>query len=160
MTKLRQRETLAFVAKVESLLQRAGMPTDTNVKKIAGERIRRSNGQDLVDIDVLGADAEARTIYALECKDLEGARTPAELHNELAQTFNESRSAATRHVERVEWLAQRVPQTLTHLGLAQPVGDWRVVGLLITDAHVLSPYVTTCPLPVLSFAELQTRFEC
>lgn len=159
MTKLRQREALAFVAKVEAVLQNVGMPTDTNVKKVGGERIRRANGQDLIDVDVLGADVNSRTIYALECKDLEGARTPAELHNELAHTFNESRSAATRHAERVAWLARRIPQTLTHLGITMTAKDWKVVGLLITDVRVISPYVKSCPLPVLPFIELRDRFK-
>jgi hypothetical protein len=163
MTRLRQRETQQFVDDVASAVRARGMAVDSNVKKVDGERIKRANNQDLTDVDVLAADVSNRVIYALECKDLEGARTPAELDNELSNTFRsgngQKRSAAEKQVERVAWLAARVPQTLRHLGLQEDASEqWSVVGAIVTDVYVLSPYVATCPLPVFARAELDSLF--
>jgi len=163
MTRLRQQETQQFVDDVASLVRARGMAVDTNVKKVDSEKITRSNNEDLTDIDVLAADVANRVIYALECKDLEGARTPAELDNELTNTFRSGgakRSAAEKQVERVAWLTARIPQTLRHLGVesGDAAAAWTVVGAIVTDVHVLSPYVATCPLPVYARTELDSLF--
>lgn len=164
MTRLRQQETQEFVDDVASHLRARGMAIDTNVKKVDGEKITRVNKEDLTDIDVLAADVANKIIYALECKDLEGARTPAELDNELTNTFRSGgtkRSAAEKQVERVSWLAARIPQTLRHLGVTGDAAGaaWSVVGAIVTDVHVLSPYVAACPLPVFARAEMDSLFE-
>jgi hypothetical protein len=161
MTRLRQHETKAFVSRVADVLRASGIPVDTNVKKVAGERMRRANNQDIADVDVLAADPQSLVIYAFECKDLAGARTPAELHNELSQTFSGDTtrgSAALRQLERVAWLRDRVPQTLLHLGISSTSTTWTIEGAIVTDIHVLSPYVAECPLPVTAFSEFQLRF--
>ena len=87
MTRLRQAETTAFAESVADLCRDRGMLVETSVRTIGGAKIRRENGQDLGDIDVLAVDAMTSTIYALECKDLEIARTPAKLDNEPGARF-------------------------------------------------------------------------
>ncbi len=69
MTRLRQAETSAFVDSVADLCRSHEMLVDTSVRTIRGERLARTNGDDLGDIDVLAVDLTASTIYALECKD-------------------------------------------------------------------------------------------
>jgi hypothetical protein len=163
MTRMRQAETQDFVAQVAEFARQRGMAVDTNVKKVAGEKIMRDSKQDLTDIDVLAADAVSRKIYLLECKDLEGARTPAELSNELASTFRgggKKRSAAEKQVERVAWVSARISQTLQHLGVAtEEPGGWSVTGAVVTDVHVLAPYVHACPLPVYAQEDLGRLFD-
>jgi hypothetical protein len=160
MTRLRHRETQQFVDQVAALHRDHGMAVDTNVKKVAGEKITRDNNEDLTDVDVLAADPTAKVIYALECKDLEGARTPAELDNELANTFRsggKKRSAADKQLERVAWLAQRIPKALHHLGIEDASTEWRVEGAIVTDVHVMSPHVADCCLPVYAWTEIRDR---
>ncbi|MFA4929390.1 MAG: hypothetical protein WC558_12810 [Patulibacter sp.] len=159
MTRLRQRGAQKFVDNVAALARGLRMDVDTNVKKIGGQLITRSNGQALGDIDVLAADPASKTIYALECKALAGARTPAEVANELTKTFGsggKKRSAAEKHQERVEWLVGNLPNVLLHLKLRDSdPALWAIVGVMVTDAHVLAPRVATCPLPVCAQADLE-----
>lgn len=162
MTRLRQDESRQFVELVADDLRAAGMVVDTNVAKIEGNRLRRAGNQDLGDVDVLAADMRARQIYAVECKDLEGARTPAELANELRTTFGSSgkgRSGADRHVERVGWLRAHRRATLNHLGLAMDARRWRVIGMIVTDVPVMSPHVAECRLPVHTRRELSHSLD-
>lgn len=151
MTELRQEETAAFVDEVAKRLEGAAMVVDRNVKKIGGKRITRRNGKDLAgDLDILAADKQRKVLHVRECKDLEGARTPAELSNELRHNFavaGDKRSAADRHLERIAWVEQHLDATLEHLGVV-PAKDWRVVGGFVVDVEVLSPYVSDCPLPI------------
>jgi hypothetical protein len=158
MTRLRQRETQRFVEQVAEVHSQRGMSVRVNVKKIAGERITRENGDDLTDVDVLAADPRGKMLYALECKDLEAARTPVELQNELRNTFSSGgsrRSAADKQVERVAWLRQRLRAVLKDLGINDSPADWRVQGAIVTDVHVMSAYVAECPLPVIAWADLR-----
>ena len=53
MTRLRQAETSAFVDSVADLCRSHDMLVDTSVRTIGGERLARTNGDDLGDIDVL-----------------------------------------------------------------------------------------------------------
>lgn len=157
MTRLRQAETLAFVERVGARCRSMNMTVTTNVKKVGGTRLKRANGDDLGDLDVLAVDLNRRIIFALECKDLEGARTPAELHNELTSVFamgGPKSSAAERHAERTAWIESRIDETLRHLGVETGAHGWIVRGSIVTDVPVLSPYVAESPLPVLYFNEL------
>ncbi len=159
MTRLGQRSARAFVDSVAAIAREMGMVVDTNVKKIGGQQITRSNGQDLGDLDVLLADVTSKRVYALECKALAGARTPAELGNELKKTFGsggKKPSAAEKHRERSDWLAARLPEALLHLKLPDEDAEgWTVVSAMVTDAHVLAPRIADCPLPVYAQADIQ-----
>jgi hypothetical protein len=138
------------------------MRVDTTVRKLARERVARPNGDDLGDFDVLAADERTSTIYAIECKDLEVARTPAELDNELTNTFRAGggrRSAAEKHVERIAWLRTRTNKALAHLGVKEPSGSWVIRGAIVTDVNVMSPHVDSCPLPVYALHELRATLE-
>jgi hypothetical protein len=162
MTRLRQAETSAFVDSVADLCRSHDMLVDTSVRTIGGERLARPNGDDLGDIDVLAVDAKTSTVYALECKDLEVARTPAELDNEIRSTFRSGgakRSAAEKHVERIAWLAARVSAILAHVDIDTESTGWVIEGAIVTDVNVMSPHVAACPLPVYARHELQATFD-
>ena len=162
MTRLRQAETSAFVDSVADLCRSHEMLVDTSVRTIRGERLARTNGDDLGDIDVLAVDLTASTIYALECKDLEVARTPVELDNELRNTFRSGgakRSAAEKHVERIAWIATRVSAILAHFDIEMESTGWVVEGAIVTDVNVMSPHVAACPLPVYASHELEAMLE-
>jgi hypothetical protein len=98
----------------------------------------------------------------MECKDLEGARTPAELNNELKSTFGsggKTRSAADKQVERTAWLSARIPQALEHLAVPDDPSGWKVVSAIVTDVPVLAPYVQGCALPVYALPDLDELFS-
>ena len=157
MTRLRQEETAEFVQEVGRRCSGAGMVVRTNVRKIAGKRITKPDGDDAGDLDTLAADPASHVIHVLECKDLEAARTPAELHNELERTFatgGQKRSAADKHLDRIAWVEEHLSEVVTWLGLQGDPNAWAVVGGFIVDSEVLSPYVYDCPLPVTPISRL------
>jgi hypothetical protein len=162
MTRIRQAETAAFAETVADVCRERQLLVDTCVRKIAGEKMTRANGEDIADVDVLAIDIQTSTIYALECKDLEVARTPAELDNELSHTFRtggRKRSAAQKHQERIKWLADRVSRVLAGFGIEDATTDWVVEGAIVTDVNVMSPHLATCPLPVYALHELKAMLD-
>ncbi len=157
MTRLRQEETAEFVEHVGRQYTDAGMVVRTNVRKIAGHKITKLDGNDAGDIDVLAADPVGLVVHVQECKDLEGARTPAELHNELEKTFavgRRKRSAADKHLERIAWVEDHLAEVVAWLGLPDAAGRWSVAGGFVVDTEVLSPHVYDCPLAVTPVSRL------
>ena len=129
------------------------------VKKIGKLRIERKPGEDLGDIDVLVADRAQRRLLGVEAKDLAVARTPAELNNELAETFlshDGKQAAIDRHLERIAWLREHLAEVLDWLGLGdEDTAAWTVDGLMVLDIELMSPYLIDPPLPVITYRDLR-----
>ncbi|MGH3070797.1 MAG: hypothetical protein ACRDNB_00840 [Gaiellaceae bacterium] len=158
--RLRDEDGRQFNKSVTELFEpQQGLIVRSQVKKIGHLRIERQRGEDLGDIDVLVADRAARRIRAVEAKDLAIARTPAELSNELDETFRSSdtkQAAIDRHVERVAWLRDHLREVLDWLGLgAEEPTAWTVEGLVVLDIEMMGPYLTDPPLRVITYRELR-----
>lgn len=88
------------------------------------------------------------------------ARTPAELANELAETFQSSDScsaAIDRHVERVDWLRDHVGELLEWLELdREDPEQWTVDGTVVLEIERI---LDDSPLPVVTFRDLERELE-
>jgi hypothetical protein len=162
--RLRDEDGREFNKSVTELFERQeGLVVRSQVKKIGRLRIERRPSEDLGDIDVLVADRARRRLRAVEAKDLAIARTPAELANELAETFQSSRdhqAAVDRHVERVGWLREHLGDVLAWLGLRdEDPALWTVEGLVVLDIELMSPYLTDPPFPVVTYRDLRAELE-
>lgn len=162
--KIHNEEGRAFNDAVADLFEEdPALIVKRQVTKIGGLRIERAPGQDLGDIDVLVADLHDRRLQAVEAKDLAVARTPAELDNELQETFKapEGRrpAAIERHVERVEWLRDHIEAVLEWLGVDDDATLWEVEGLVVVDFEMMSPYLVDLPLPVRSYRGLRDELR-
>src|SRR4051794_6877402 len=104
----------AFEERVAAVVSAAGaLAIVRGVKRLAGELPERSSAESLGDIDVLVGDAGRRILWAVECKDLSGALTAAEIAREMTEHFRQvGTTPVTKHAERVAWLADRVPAAL------------------------------------------------
>lgn len=156
---IQQQSAEAFNDRVAELFPQKRFVVKTRVKKIGKLRLTGTPGEVLGDIDVLVADLKRKRLLAIETKDLEMARTPTELANELEATFAEGgkhRSSLDRHLQRIRWLKKNKVETLKWLGLDRgSPSSWKAGGLIVTDAVLMTPYLRRCPLPVLSFRHLQ-----
>jgi hypothetical protein len=131
-----------------------------NVVKFGGFRLRRPNGEDLGDVDVLVIDRTQMVLLAIEVKDFEFARTPLELSNEVEKLLEGPRSAAHHHEERLDALKANLGRVLEGLGESGPVDRWQVGGLIVTSADLFAghfPKARTLGhgLKVMSYDSLQ-----
>lgn len=95
---------------------------------------------------MLAADRRTRIIWAIECKDLSGAVTAAEITREMSDHFRAAgATSVTKHSERVDWLRERISGALDRLGIEDELQHgWRVHGLLVTGRPVIAPTSTMC----------------
>ncbi len=143
--------------------QREGLIVRSRVDKVGKMRPRRRSGDLLGDIDVLVADPKRRVLLAIDTKDLAFARSPAELAHELDDTFKvggRKPSAVEKHLERALWLEGHLEGVLGWLSIDNKAAHaWRVEPLIVVDHELQSPYVTGCPMTVLSFLQLQENLR-
>jgi hypothetical protein len=147
----------AFARAVSAQLQHLGMTTRVSVNKIGKHRIVDSVGNDLGDIDVLAAHPESRSILAVEAKDFEIARTPAEIANELEKLFlgkKGKKSTIELHSKRIDWLREHLDEVALSIGANGGSAPWRVIGAVVTSDPLITPLVSSSALSVIPFDDL------
>lgn len=154
--RLAREDGAAFERKVARILRdNRYLAVVERVGRIGEERLERAPGQSLGDIDVLAGDVSTRTLWALECKDLSGAMTAAEIAREMSEHFRAIGSTSmTKHVERVAWLKARVPAALELLNLTGTAEHWSVHGLFVTGRPVHAPYIEDVAFPIVPLDQL------
>jgi hypothetical protein len=147
----------AFEDRVAALYESTGrFIVDRRVKRVSRMKIARESGESLGDIDVLAIEPRQRRVIAADAKAITPALAAAEIAVEIGATFASSggsESAATRVLERAQWLRDHLEDVLGAYGVARS-GDWQVEPLLVLDRDLISPYVTTTPVPVIAFRRL------
>lgn len=160
ISEARGRVTASFARSVAARLQQFGMTTKVSVNKIGQQRIVDSKGQDLGDVDVLAAHLPTRAIVAVEAKDFEIARTPAEIAGEFEKLFKGKKgkkSTVELHSRRLAWLREHLAEVVGSLGADPEDGPWQVVGYIVTSDPLVTPLVESSPIPVIPFDDLQTE---
>lgn len=99
---------------------------------------------DLGDVDVL-AWSDDGTIFVVECKSLQFAKTVSEIGEQLKQFRGEANDALARHLTRVNWL-ERHPETLRRVIQADAKTRCTIVSLLVTNTIVPMQFATGLPL--------------
>jgi hypothetical protein len=155
--RLAHEKGVTFEREVAALLREEDwLEVAISVRRLGDDRLGRSRGEPLGDIDVLAADRRTRIIWAIECKDLSGAVTAAEITREMSDHFrNGGSTSVTKHSERVDWLRERIPGALERLGIqGEPEEGWSVHGLLVTGRAVIAPYIDDVPFDVIPISGL------
>jgi hypothetical protein len=154
--RLARQEGATFESEVASVLHDDGrLAVARRVGRLGEERIEREPGQSLGDIDILAGDVSTRTLWALECKDLSGAMTAAEIAREMSEHFRAIGSTSmTKHAERVAWLEARIPAALERLELNDAAGEWLVRGLFVTGRPVHAPYIEDVAIQIVPLNRL------
>lgn len=148
----------AFAHSVAARLQALGMTTLVSVKKVGKNRIVDPNGQDLGDIDVLAYHPDTNSILAVEAKDFEIARTPAEMSNELEKLFHgkkKKKPTVELHQRRIEWLRNNVADVVQAMGINSDGAPCKLIGLIVTSDPLVTPLVEASPLLVIPFDDVE-----
>ncbi len=108
------------------------------------------------DIDVLVVDQKKRRLGVLECKDFAPARMPHEMDYELKKLFQGKHGQKSMIEQRVDWVHEHVEEILAwlQLDMAGKASRWRVEPLIVVSQELLSPYLRTSPLHVVSLDKL------
>ena len=153
--RIADRDGSEFEQRVAAEVEQLGFAVARGVKRLGGEKLRRSGSEDLGDIDVLAGDPTTKTVWAIECKSLAGSLSSSEVVLEMTAHFRqEGVSSVTKHGERVSWLAERMPAVRERLGLPEEEEGWQLRGLIVTGRDVIAPFIDDLPFPCVPIFEL------
>lgn len=150
-----------YAVDVAERLRGLGLTAKLAVNKIGGMRITDPDRLDLGDIDVLAWHPTTRTILAVEAKDFEVARTPAEMSHEIVKLFlgkqgkKIERSTVDKHARRIGWLRANLADVLAHMGADARPAECSVIGIIVTSEPLVTPLVTSSTIPVIAFADVR-----
>lgn len=160
ISQARGRINEGYATDVAARLRSLGFTAELSVNKVAGSRIADADGLDLGDIDVLAWHPHTRTVLAVEAKDFEVARTPAEMSHEIVKIFRGKqgkkveRSTADKHARRVDWLRGNLDAVLAHMGADARPSESSVFGVIVTSEPLVTPLVASSTIPVVPFDDL------
>jgi hypothetical protein len=130
----------------------------SQVKKIGKQKIEGEKGE-LGDIDVFVINRKKKIMWLVECKDLNRARTPFEINNELCKLFLDSENYScivTKHRRRTEWFERNLEVSLINNNIAtSELSEWRVIPFIVVSKQMISPLLFDSSIKVVSFEELE-----
>jgi hypothetical protein len=152
--RIAKEEGAKFEEEVEGVFLGADWRARRRLRRLNGERMQRSDGETLGDIDVVaGSDASA-VLWAVECKALNGSLSSAEVAREMSDHFRANgTSSVAKHGERVAWLQERRAAAGELLGLSKRT-DREVRGLVVTGREVMAPFIDDIPFQIVSIEQL------
>lgn len=152
---LREKAGADFVSEVKDWIeQHSNWICHREVKIGPGETLKAA--EDIGDVDVLCMGVGHQRILSIECKNVNFARNPRKIRNELERFLGDedpSDSWIARHQKRHQWLAENLALVQAAFDLAEiPL---QVKSLVLTSEEIPSAYVRQMPLPVMSFSHLR-----
>jgi hypothetical protein len=121
-----------------------------------GPRKRLKATEYLGDVDVLCIDPARRRIFSIECKNINFARNPREIRNELERFLGDKDPADSwiaRHQKRHQWLQENFASVQAAFALDQM--PLQAKSLVLTSEEIPSAYIRDMPLPFVSFSYLR-----
>lgn len=164
VTLLRQEVNDRFQHEVAQLFASAGARVSERVTQFGKLRLLRADGNPMGDVDVLVLDNRQKVMVAVEVKDFELARTPAELSNEMKKLLQGHKSAAGHHEERLSFLREHRDEVHSGLGLSGSPGDWQIQGAIVTSHNLMAIHfpiarASAKRLNLVSFEELTDQWK-
>ena len=160
MNQQRTAKGRAFEREVADFLARMGCtPVKERLRRVGDYDFRNLDGRDLGDIDVAAVRASTREILLVEAKDLEVARTPTELRNEVNQLVGPGNSAITRLRERAQWVGTHTGAVLEEFDIDSTSG-WSIRPIVVVKQPLLSEHLElSSDIPVIALERLEEHLN-
>ncbi|GAB6138003.1 YecA family protein [Halanaerobaculum tunisiense] len=131
--------------------KRSNQIIDAEIEIGPGEEFEFKN--DIGDIDVLVIDKDTKSIFLIECKNINYGRNPRELANEIDKFDDEGKAWVKKHLRRDKWVKDNIEYVCFYYNL-----DWSTVNInsfFITSEEIPTPYIKDLELPFISFSKLK-----
>ena len=135
---------------------------DTRATSLGHTSLRRPNGEQLGDIDVLVVNERRRIIWIVEAKCFVAARTAREIKGEIDKLTDGDNPAIVHHNERVRFVQDRWLDIHRQMKLPDSDSDWQIRDMVVTSApsiagSLLQHRGTTLGTTIIPLAEFPER---
>ena len=116
-----------------------GFETKSNIPMTAIGANNRNN--DLGDIDVIAFDKQNNFLFIIECKNLEKAKTPKEMGQQIKRFLEGSERWLSRHIARYKWVIDRKLNIIKQLKMGD--ANTKIVPILLVNDIVPLQYMNS-----------------
>ncbi|WP_156520523.1 hypothetical protein [Rhodococcus sp. EPR-157] len=141
-----------FENQVEAAIAGICYPVRRRVWKIGKYDLRKIDGLNLGDIDLVGYHTPSRTVLLIEAKSLQASRTPSELRNEITNILEGPHSAVARLNGRYQWALGHIDSIRNELGI--PPGSITLKPMIVIDDDLVTREFNRSPFPIVPLDQL------
>lgn len=150
------KESDEFVEVVADIATAEGLVVHKKVDKF-GSIAMAEAGNTLGDVDVLAIDVGRKTLWALECKNLDFAKTPWELWSEVREFENPTGGIFFKHGRRVTWMRAHMTDVLNGLGLTG--SGWRVEPVVVLRSDMITLHMRSMAMRTIDASDLASTLR-
>lgn len=113
--------------------------------------------EDLGDIDVLVLDRKNEVVYLIECKNINFARNPREIANEVEQFFKKRGKKVSwieKHIKRDKWIKRNINMFKKVYNIDIKL-KYEIISIFIIPEEIITTHIHNLPIPVISFNRLK-----
>ena len=107
---------------------------EVGVMSLGSTALKRPNGEQLGDIDVLVVNEHCRIIWIIEAKCFATARTAREIKGEIDKLTDGDNPTILHHSERVRFVQDRWSDIHRQMKLPGSDSDWQIRDMVVTSA--------------------------
>ena len=103
------------------------------------------------DIDVLLLDKNKKRLFSIECKNIESAKNPRQIFQEIENFFNK-KEWIKKHERRDEWIKDNIDK----LGesIMCNLKDYKVFSIFIVSQELPIIYLKNSPIDIIPFSQI------
>ena len=110
---------------------------------------------DYGDIDVLILDYNKKHLFSIECKNIESAKNPRQINQEIQNFLTKKKNWIDKHQRREEW----IKNNLDKLGnkLKHDLTDYKVFSIFIVSQELPIIYLKETPIELIPFSRIKNE---
>ncbi len=103
------------------------------------------------DIDVLLLDKNKKRLFSIECKNIESAKNPRQIFQEIEKFFNK-KEWIKKHERRDEWIKDNLNKLGESIGC--DLKDYKVFSIFIVSQELPIIYLKDTPIDIIPFSHI------
>lgn len=103
------------------------------------------------DIDVLLMDKNKKRLFSIECKNIESAKNPRQIFQEIEKFFNK-KEWIKKHERRDEWIKDNLDKLGESIG--HDLKDYKVFSIFIVSQELPIIYLKDTPIDIIPFSHI------
>ena len=107
------------------------------------------------DIDVLILDYNKKHLFSIECKDIESAKNPRQIKQEIQNFLTKKKNWIDKHQRREEWIKNNLDKLGTKLN--HDLTDYKVFSIFIVSQELPIIYLKETPIDLIPFSRIKNE---
>lgn len=112
-------------------------------------------GQNYGDIDVLVLDYNKKRLFSIECKDIESAKNPRQINQEIKNFLIKKKNLISKHQNRENWIKENLNKLGESIGC--DLKDYKVFSIFIVSQELPLIYLKNTAIDIIPFSQIKNK---